>query len=219
MKLTIRKIHKYLSLFISLQLLLWTISGIYFAYNKIEMIRGEHLRNLQNGQIVFNLQDFPKLEASSISAFIRLGHPVLKIQTTEGIIYKNTDGLAIEPIDSIQAMEIVDTKTSLNSISAEEIFETPRGSEYRGRSLPLFQVKTDHRKNINAYVDAMTGEIVAIRSSGWRIWDFMWGLHIMDYIERDNINNLLMKIFSVLALISSLSGVVLFFTTQKKATS
>ena len=45
MKLTIRKIHKYLSLFISLQLLLWTASGIYFAYNKIENVRGEQYGN------------------------------------------------------------------------------------------------------------------------------------------------------------------------------
>ena len=37
----IRTFHKYLSLVISIQLLLWTISGIYFAFNKIELIRGE----------------------------------------------------------------------------------------------------------------------------------------------------------------------------------
>jgi len=35
-----RKIHKYLSLAISVQLLLWTISGIYFSFNKIEDVRG-----------------------------------------------------------------------------------------------------------------------------------------------------------------------------------
>jgi len=38
----IRKIHKYVSLAISVQLLLWTISGLYFSFNKIESIRGEH---------------------------------------------------------------------------------------------------------------------------------------------------------------------------------
>ena len=37
----VRSFHKYLSLTISIQLLLWTISGIYFAFNKIELIRGE----------------------------------------------------------------------------------------------------------------------------------------------------------------------------------
>ena len=43
-KYTIRKIHRYLSIFIAIQLLLWTVSGIYFAFNKIEMVRGEQYR-------------------------------------------------------------------------------------------------------------------------------------------------------------------------------
>ena len=43
-KFTIRKIHRYLSIFIAVQLLLWTVSGIYFAFNKIEMVRGEQYR-------------------------------------------------------------------------------------------------------------------------------------------------------------------------------
>ena len=42
--LTVRKIHRYLSILIAIQLLFWTISGIYFAYNKIEMVRGEQYR-------------------------------------------------------------------------------------------------------------------------------------------------------------------------------
>jgi len=38
MNFLVRKVHKYLSFFISLQLLLWTVSGIYFAFNKIEIL-------------------------------------------------------------------------------------------------------------------------------------------------------------------------------------
>ena len=66
-------------------------------------------------------------------------------------------------------------------------------------------------KEINVYQDPFSGEIVAIRSSQWRIWDLMWGLHIMDWVDRDNIDNLLLKIFSFIALFTSISGVILFF--------
>ena len=37
----LRKFHRYISLLIAVQLLLWTISGIYFSFNKIENVRGE----------------------------------------------------------------------------------------------------------------------------------------------------------------------------------
>ena len=66
-------------------------------------------------------------------------------------------------------------------------------------------------KEVNVYQNPFTGEIVAIRSSQWRIWDLMWGLHIMDWVDRDNIDNILLKIFSFIALFTSVSGVILFF--------
>ena len=68
---------------------------------------------------------------------------------------------------------------------------------------------------MNVYVDAMSGEVVAIRSDSWRTWDFLWGTHIMDYAERENIDNLLLKIFSLLALVSAMSGIILFFSGLK----
>ena len=54
-------------------------------------------------------------------------------------------------------------------------------------------------------------EITAVRSLQWRIWDLMWGFHIMDWQTRDKINNIFLKIFSILALVSSISGIMLFF--------
>ena len=51
-----RKLHKYLSLAISIQLLLWTISGIYFSFNKIEDVRGSQY--LKEKELV----ETPKLE-------------------------------------------------------------------------------------------------------------------------------------------------------------
>ena len=219
MRPLIRKIHKYLSLFVSIQLLLWTVSGIYFAYNKIELVRGEHLRNQSIEELSFDLTDLPEIQAKSINIFMRMDQPIIKINTINGISYLNQDGSSASKISLDEAMMIVKNKTFLNPLSALEIFDVPAGAEYRGRQLPLYQVITDHQDNIKVYLDALSGEIVAIRSSSWRIWDFLWGLHIMDYVDRDNINNILLKIFSILALISSLSGVILFFITQKKATS
>ena len=199
--------------------MLWTVSGIYFAYNKIELVRGEHHRNQKIEELSFNLKDLPEIEAKSINIFMRMDQPIIKINTTSGISYLNQDGSLASQISLNEALIIVKNKTSLNPLSALEIFDVPAGAEYRVRNLPLYQVITDHQDNIKVYLDAFSGEIVAIRSSSWRIWDFLWGLHIMDYIDRDNINNLLIKIFSILALISSLSGVILFFITQKKVTS
>lgn len=59
-------------------------------------------------------------------------------------------------------------------------------------------------------------DVTAIRSMQWKVWDVMWGFHIMDWQERDNIDNLFLKIFSILALISSITGILLFFKVDIK---
>ena len=80
----------------------------------------------------------------------------------------------------------------------------------------MIETINEESEKINVYLDPFSEEIVAIRSNQWRIWDFMWGIHIMDWNERDNIGNVFLKIFSILALLSALSGIYLFFSLNKK---
>ena len=179
MKLTLRKFHKYISFIVSIQLLLWTISGIYFSFNKIENVRGEQYR-------------IEKKVSSSNE----------KEQT--------------KMLSTEEAKKIVSLKTTLTPIQSLLINEEVRGSEFRGRNLPLYKVVSENEegKKINVYIDPFSGEVSAIRSLQWRIWDFMWGVHIMDWVERDNIDNLWLKVFSFIALFTSLSGIILFFNRR-----
>ena len=179
-KITLKKFHRYISLLIAAQLLLWTVSGIYFSFNKIENVRGEQYR-------------------------------VSKTETLK------VDSLKLEKLDLESAMQIIEEETILQPQTIEIIEEPKRGSEYRGRNLPLYKAVSlsNEGKEINVYQDPFTGEIVAIRSAQWRIWDLMWGLHIMDWVDRENIDNLLLKVFSFLALLTSISGITLFFIKDK----
>ncbi|MFL2700823.1 MAG: PepSY domain-containing protein [Gammaproteobacteria bacterium] len=191
-----RNFHRYLSIFVSIQLLLWTVSGIYFAYNKIELVRGEQYR-------------LPKDIEYRI--FDRLGLTLIETNKDGKKSYQTyPEREPIKPLTKQEALLITSQKTTLNPLEAILIEDVKPGSEYRG-ALPAYKVKTDSKDKINVYVGYMTGDISSIRSDSWRIWDLMWSLHIMDYRERDNINNILLKFLSVLALITSLSGITLFF--------
>ena len=176
MKITLRNFHRYISLLISVQLLLWTVSGIYFSFNKIENVRGEQY--LVKG--LDALEQGPELS---------------------------------EKLSFEESMTIIEERTTLSPISVVLIEDLKRGSEYRGRDLPLYKVVSvnEDDEEINVYQNPFSGEVVAIRSTQWRLWDLMWGLHIMDWIDRDNIGNIWLKIFSFIALFTSVSGIVLFF--------
>lgn len=198
----IRSLHRYLSIFIAIQLLLWTVSGIYFAFNKIELIRGEQYRLPTNVEY---------------RIFDRLGQQVIASNKDGNIVYRTyPEGNLLEKLSDEEAKLIASIKTSLEPASAILLTESLPGSEYRGRSLPIYQITTTSKDDTNIYLDPLSGDVLAIRSDSWRMWDFLWSLHIMDYDQRDNINNFLLRIFSILALVSSISGILLFFFSKKK---
>ena len=212
----IRSFHKYLSLIISIQLLLWTISGIYFAFNKIELVRGEQYI-VEEKYSALNIENLNiSSSTKGIEVFKRLNQWVVKVEMDTGFKYQDLLGNEVYALSPNEAIEVVKLKTILSPIDAIKINESSARSESRGRSLPIYKIKTDSSDDTNVYVDVMSGKIVAIRSDSWRVWDFLWGAHIIDYRQRDNINNILLKIFSILALLSSLSGIALFFNTIKK---
>ena len=213
MRNLVRNTHKYLSFFISLQLLLWTISGIFFAFNKIELVRGEQYRLTQDFPINFDEIKFSRSDVQQVKAINRLGKTIFVVSGSKGIEYLDAFGNSLSKLNKDEVFEIVRASSTLKPIGLEEITESSKGSEFRGRDLPLYKVTSlnDKDKKINLYINIFSGEITAVRSLQWRIWDLMWGFHIMDWQTRDKINNIFLKIFSILALVSSISGILLFF--------
>ena len=43
----IRKTHRYLGIFLGVQFLFWTSSGLYFSWTNIDNIHGDQFRNLE----------------------------------------------------------------------------------------------------------------------------------------------------------------------------
>ena len=213
MRNIVRNTHKYLSFFISVQLFLWTVSGIYFAFNKIELVRGEQYRLTESFPINFNEVKFSRSDVVQVKAINRLGEIIFVVSGSKGIEYLNALGTPVSKLSKSEVFEIVSSSSTLEPIDLEEITESSKGSEFRGRDLPLYKVTSlnDKDKKINLYLNVFSGEITAVRSIQWRIWDLMWGFHIMDWQTRDKINNIFLQIFSILALVSSISGIMLFF--------
>ena len=213
MKFLVRNIHKYLSFLISIQLLLWTVSGIYFAFNKIENVRGEQYREEPNFNVDFSKLNFQIDGARNIRVIDRMDQEILVVDGIYGREYLNFEGKDVEQLKEEEAKALSAKQTSLIPESVDLITENTIGSEYRGRALPIYRVKSVNEagESINVYLNVYTGEVEAVRSNQWRIWDLMWGFHIMDWEAREDIDNLLLKIFSILALISSITGVLLFF--------
>ena len=99
-------------------------------------------------------------------------------------------------------------------IAIVEYFEEPTW-EYR-RSGPAWRVSFDDGEGTRLYVSEATGQVTARRNDVWRVFDFFWMLHIMDYKEREDFNHPLLISFSALALISVLAGLVLLIIRMRR---
>ena len=99
--------------------------------------------------------------------------------------------------------------------SAALITEIP--GEIRGRKPPLWRVEFAQWNKPTLYFSPTTGELISRRHELWRIFDFVWMLHIMDYDERENVNNTLLRIFTWGAILMASSGIwLLFYSFHRK---
>ncbi|WP_192823889.1 PepSY domain-containing protein [Rufibacter sp. LB8] len=95
----------------------------------------------------------------------------------------------------------------------EYLTEVGSHHEYREKPLPAWAI-TFKQPSCTVYISAEYGTFQAIRHNQWRVFDFLWMLHTMDFQGRDNFGNLLLKVFSVLGLVTVLSGFALYFVSS-----
>ncbi len=99
----------------------------------------------------------------------------------------------------------------------EYLTSTNGHHEYREQPLPAFAITFEHPTNTTVYVASELGTVQKFRNNKWRIFDFLWMLHTMDYQSRDNLSNWLLRAFSIFGLFTISTGFVLFFVSRKKS--
>ena len=229
---TWRRIHRYLGLVIGVQLLLWTASGLIFSWNSIQAVRGEHLIR---EQAPIDLKNYELTSIGDVSAKVSddhavlsvelrtmLGRPVyeLTIEENDAHVFVLADarsGETLSPIDADTAKRIAqnDFAEDVDVRSVELIESVGSHSEYRGKELPAYRVVLEHPTDTAIYVSANRGVVTTRRNNQWRMFDFFWMLHTMDYQGRDNFNHWILKTVSIFGLVTVLSGFVLWFKTSR----
>ena len=231
----IRRAHRYLGAFIGIQFILWTIGGLYFSWTNLDEIHGDHLRaksqkefSLPAGsaspdevvkavQANFGATRIEKMYFVELlgESFYAVEHVTERRRPT--VLASVKDGSLRSPISSIEAGQIAKDALANPSEPIELTYLTAdnvsKHHEYREKPLPAWAVRFEN--NISVYLSAETGQVGAIRTDNWRAFDFLWMLHTMDFQGRDNINNYILRGFSVLGLITVLSGFSLFFVSSR----
>ena len=217
--LKIRKTHRYLGLFLGIQFLFWTISGLYFSWTNIDDIHGDHFKNLDYQPQAFNNLISPsQLDIDNGVNTIELrdidNTPYYWVNSKQ--LYNALDGSTKNSITKEEALYIakLNIKNDLEVESIEQINATGKHHEYREKLLPAFVISYKSNEALKAYVSVVDGKFQTVRHRSWRWFDFLWMTHTMDYEGRDNFNTVVLRAFSLLGLITVLSGFLLWYTSS-----
>lgn len=211
--LVVRRTHKWLALLVGVQVVIWTMTGFYMVAVHISIIHGDHLVRAPK-VAAFDLDDVVPvsrvLAAAPGTSEVRLqrlfGEPVWRAQTAEGPrLFDARTGRPLPPLDETQiraqAQRIFTGEAPI--VSARLLTEIP--PEIKAYEPPLWQVEFEGWNRPTLYLSPTTGELMSRRHQLWRIFDFAWMLHIMDYDERTDVNNPLLRVatWTALAMIAT----------------
>jgi uncharacterized iron-regulated membrane protein len=212
------KVHKWLALAMAIQILFWFGSGLFFAIVPIERVRSEHMiAERTAASVPFDMAADTMLRLGSagvtgerVEIRTMLGRPVLLVHRGEERprLFDLATGEPLSPIPMDLAVRIAEADHAGETRAARAELIRAASTEYRG-ILPAWRVDFDDGANRALYVAADTGQVTARRSTLWRTFDFLWGLHIMDWRGRTDFNTWLLIVATALGLVVIVSGIVM----------
>lgn len=220
----IRTWHRRLGPIIGIQLLLWSLGGVYFSWVNTAAIQGE--ADIASAEPVnLKYENYlalvtPLIRNSQLAWVqdIQLGKllniPVYRIiqDDRHAETYNAITGEQLSPIDRTTAAAVAkaDLASEVPVGRVEKIAE--QGGEYRG-PVPAWKVTFDNWKATTVYVSAGTGRVTARRSLFWRAYSVLWWLPFGNDPAGEHTRTWIVRATSILGLVTIASGFFLWYLT------
>lgn len=215
---TLRLLHKWFGLIVGVQLLLWTVSGLVFAWLDHGAVTAEHsvrepehrglpptTRLLEPATLLAGLDDarLPVVELYAIGDTW-----VYRLQFADRVELRSAADGAPVAIDELQVRQLAgDRYAGAGALRAVARHTGPTLDMREAE--PSWEASFDDPQGTSLYFSGTDGRFLAARNDTWRLYDFFWMLHTMDYRGRDDFNNPLVILVTTGALWLGISGVLL----------
>lgn len=224
-----RKAHNYLGLILFVQIGLWFLSGLVMAWLPIDEVRGNHLKNsiatswhkaaISPSDI---LSEHGRSASLSLTYRVDTSQPSLDAIPVYFVVdgdntyrYSALTGEALQTMQESAIRKAAKGQYAGTADIGEMQLLSVLPQEVQNLSAPLWQVSFNDDLNSRFYIDPNTGSVLRVRTDTWRLFDFMWMLHIMDYKDRSNFNTPWLIAFSGCAFLFTLTGVALLYKRFK----
>ena len=204
--------HVWLGWLIGVPLVLWTVSGLVMVVRPIEEVRGTDIRAdlppLAPLAVVV-----PDFEPGSLVALSLRQTPLGPRWIATGT---DEQRFAADPRTGLRLPALSRRQAEAAALAYRKGPARVASASFTPAARPPLDLRQPRpawgvrfSDGARFYIDAQTGELLAVRTGFWRFYDVMWGLHIMDPRGREDTHHPILIGFSVLAAIGAMLGCVL----------
>jgi Na+-transporting NADH:ubiquinone oxidoreductase subunit F len=194
----LRKLHKWLSLAIGLQVLVWVVTGSLMSLLDAPTANG-----------VLSRQALPEgLALARYDTVIDPGQLPIESEEVRSIVLGNLLSQLTYSVTLLESSLLFDAHTGLPLYVDQGLATRIAVASYRGegrllgtqlleqgsdelRGMPgaLWRIDFSDPLNTRVYVSSEDGQVLAHRTDRWEIFEFLLMLHFMDYMRVDSFNN------------------------------
>jgi len=219
-------LHNWMGLFVGIQIIFWFVGGLVMTIIPLDLVRGE-VNMADDATVSIPASDLSTVltaigteNLNAVSVRDVAGEKVIQVSRSVGSsqIYNSITGELLSPIGAEVAEKVAlsdfqyrsqeNLQTQITVVSSKLLTEEP--GDFR-RALPVWQITLNDPDGTRLYVSPDTGRVLARRNDYWRVFDFFWMLHIMDYENREDFNNPLLIITTLTSTLFVFTGVVLLY--------
>lgn len=220
--LIVKKLHKWLSLLVGLQLMIWLITGLYF--NLMDHSKATGNTHRINTAVTAKLAEFTLFPINKLTALPLVEMNIVWIENQPFYLLHETkkahqyqqqnwllyDAVTGQPFTLSQERVLEIAKRSYKGIFEVASIDllSPPIAELPKQENNVWQISILDAANTTIYVNAVSGNVIAHINDDRRLRDFMFKLHFMDYANTGSFNHMLIIIFALLTVILSFTGLV-----------
>lgn len=221
---TLRRWHVWLGWLVGVPFLFWALSGLIMVWKPIEEVRGTDLLGPAAPVVLGSPAVLPSVVAglplAKVSLEQRAAGPrwVIEVKGGPTRLADPLTGQLLPPLSAADAVVEVSSR-----LRAEAQIQSVRRTDAARPPLelrrPIATWQVDLSDGTHVFVAADSGAIVATRTRWWRIYDWMWGLHIMDVSGREDTHHPTLIAFAAISLVTILLALVLLPLSIKRRRS
>ena len=220
----LRRIQKWIGLILGLQFVIWTVSGATMALLDMKTVAGGKAPAAAvTPALPFGDTAWPQVRRSlggqaitGVAVRSLLDRQVFEVATRAGVrLFDARDGGPLL-VDGLLAKRVAEAgyvgRGEVASVAPLRELELA----VREHKLPIWRVDFADEANSSFYVSGETGKLLERRNDTWRLWDFVWMLHNMDYVNRTSFNHPLIVTLAFGIIWLAITGFWLLFRTKWK---